>query len=223
MSSREERERGWRTNPEAATASGGQLTPDPLAAEAWPDPLAAPLPSELERLEREHRDRERARPEAERALGSVGAQARTEMFPPSEQALRNREAQRPAQAKKTVRRRVPVRRVKRTLRHVDPLTVLKLSAFYWAIFLVVWLGVVAVAYSIIDGLGYLDDIESFMRAVELKWPNITLGAVEKWAFLIGLTFALVTTLLNVFLAFLYNVAADLIGGLELTFVERDSS
>ncbi|MDQ3914516.1 MAG: DUF3566 domain-containing protein [Actinomycetota bacterium] len=221
MSSREERERGWRTNPEATTASGGHLTPDPVAADSWPDPLAAPLPSELERLERE--GRERPRPDVDRALGSVSAQARTEMFPPSEQTLRSRESDRQAPVKKTVRRRVPVRRVKRTLRHVDPLTVLKLSAFYWAIFLVVWLGIVAVLYSIVDGLGYLDDIDSFMTAVEVKWPEITLGVVEKWAFLVGLTFALVTSLLNVFLAFLYNVAADLIGGLELTFVERDSS
>ncbi|HEV2757245.1 MAG TPA: DUF3566 domain-containing protein [Actinomycetota bacterium] len=218
MSSREERERGWRTNPEAATASGGHLTPDPVAADAWPDALSAPLPSELEKLERD-----RARPELDRAMGSVSAQARTEMFPPSEQTLRTRESERPATVKKTVRRRVPVRRVKRTLRHVDPLTVLKLSAFYWAIFLVVWLGVVAVAYSVINGLGYIDDVDSFMRAVEVDWPDITLGVVERWAFLIGIVFALVTTLLNVFLAFLYNVAADLIGGLELTFVERDSS
>jgi hypothetical protein len=215
LSSREERERGWRTNPEAATASGGHLTPEPAAAD-WPESLTAPLPSELDRAERERAD-------LDRAIATVSAQARTEMFPPSEQTLRSRESQRPAPVKKTVRRRVPVRRVKRTLRHVDPLTVLKLSAFYWAIFLVVWLGVVAVVYSIVNGTGVLDDVESFMNAVELKWPDITLGVVEKWAFLIGLVFALVTTLLNVFLAFLYNVAADLIGGLELTFVERDSS
>lgn len=215
MSSREESERGWRTNPEAATASGGHLTPEPAAAD-WPESLTAPLPSEVDRAARDRAD-------LDRAMGSVSAQARTEMFPPSEQTLRSREAQRPAPVKKTVRRRVPIRRVKRTLRHIDPLTVLKLSAFYWAIFLLVWLGVVAVVYSIVNGMGVLDDVESFMNAVELEWPDITLGVVEKWAFLIGLVFALVTTLLNVFLAFLYNVAADLIGGLELTFVERDSS
>ncbi|MFN2586879.1 MAG: DUF3566 domain-containing protein [Actinomycetota bacterium] len=218
MSSSEERERGWRTDPETAAASGGHLTPDPVAADAWPDPLTAPLPSELDGAERE-----RARPERERAMGSVSSRARTEMFPPSEQTLRRRAADRQGPAKKTVRRRVPVRRVKRTLRHVDPLTVLKLSAFYWAIFLVVWLGLVAVLYSFVEGLGWFDTIEDFTSAIEVESPEITLGVVEKWAFLIGLTFALVTSLLNVFLAFLYNVAADLIGGLELTFVERDSS
>ena len=158
-------------------------------------------------------------------MGSVSAQSRTEMFPPSEQSLRQARAagERPP-VRKTVRRRVPVRRVKRTLRHIDPLTVLKLSAFYWAVFLVVWLVFVAVLYSVIDGMGAFDQLERLWRDFAIEGElNLTLGLFEKWAFLIGLSFALLTTLLNVFLAFLYNVAADLIGGLELTFVERDSS
>jgi hypothetical protein len=144
------------------------------------------------------------------------------MFPPSEQSLRgNREA---PPVKRTVRRRVPVRRVKRTLRHIDPLTVLKLSGFYWAVFLVVWLVIVAILYSIVESAGFFDVLEDVNDGFALGWGklDITLGLVEKWAFLIGITFAIITTLVNVFLAFLYNVAADLIGGLELTFVERDT-
>ena len=204
MSSREERERGWHANPEAATASGGHLTPETVPSDPWPDSLSAPLPSEVDRM------------------GSVASPERTEMFPPSEQTLRDERAQQPPPATRTRRRRVPVRRVKRQLKHIDPLTVLKLSGFYWAVFLVIWLGLVAVVYSMIDAAGVFDTFEDFWRKVELGRPNITLGLVEKWAFLIGITFALVTTLLNVFLAFLYNVAADLFGGLELTFVERDT-
>lgn len=204
MSSREERERGWHANPEAATASGGHLTPETAASDPWADPLSAPLPSELDRA------------------GSVSSSARTEMFPPSEQTRRQaRDAQPPP---RTRRRRVPVRRVKRTLKHVDPLTVLKLSAFYWAVFLILWLVIVAILYSIIEGAGFFDTLEDVNNGFALGWGklDITLGLVEKWAFLIGITFALITTLVNVFLAFLYNVAADLIGGLELTFVERDT-
>lgn len=203
MSSREERERGWHSNPEAATASGGHLTPETVPADPWPDTLAAPLPSELDRM------------------GSVSSRSRTEMFPPSEQTLRDERAQQPPPSR-TRRRRVPVRRVKRQLKHIDPLTVLKLSGFYWAVFLVIWLGLVAVLYSVVDSLGFFSSIENFSRKVELGRPNITLGLVEKWAFLVGIVVALVTTLVNVFLAFLYNVAADLFGGLELTFVERDT-
>jgi hypothetical protein len=153
-------------------------------------------------------------------MGSVASRARTEMFPQSE---RTRHEERDAQpAPRTRRRRVPVRRVKRQLKHIDPLTVLKLSGFYWAVFLVIWLGFVALVYSVLDGAGLFASIEKFTRAVELGKPDISLGLVEKWAFVIGIAFALFTTLVNVFLAFLYNVAADLIGGLELTFVERDS-
>ena len=204
MSSREERERGWHANPEAATASGGHLTPETVPSDPWADPLAAPLPSEIDRM------------------GAGPAGARTEMFPPSEQTRRDkRDAQPPP---RTRRRRVPVRRVKRTLKHIDPLTVLKLSGFYWAVFLVVWLIIVAILYSIIEAAGFFDTLEDVNNGFALGWGklDITLGLVEKWAFLIGITFALITTLVNVFLAFLYNVAADLIGGLELTFVERDT-
>ena len=223
MSSRDDRERSWRTNPEATTASGGHLTPDPAAGDPWADPLAAPLPSETaRRTETWERDRG-ARPEAERGLGSVSSSARTEMFPPSEETLK-REGEVQRTTTRTVRRRVPVRRVKRTLRHVDPLTVLKLSAFYWAVFLVVWLVIVAILYSIINGVGFFDRVEKISNGLALGWGkiDITLGLVERWAFLIGLTVAVIASLVNVFLAFLYNVAADLIGGLELTFVERDN-
>jgi hypothetical protein len=218
LASREERERGWHTNPEAATASGGHLMPEGIGIstpggaagppDPWANPLDAPLPSELERLERD------------RPAPAAPATERTTMFPPSEQTLRDRRGDTPAP--RTVRRRVPVRRVKRTLRHVDPLTVLKLSVFYWAIFLILWLVAVALLYSFVEGLGTFRAIEDFARAVELGEPKITLGLVEKWAFFVGAAFAVLTTLLNVFLAFLYNVAADLIGGLELTFVERDT-
>ncbi|HYP22263.1 MAG TPA: DUF3566 domain-containing protein [Actinomycetota bacterium] len=177
-----------------------------MPADPWTDPLTAPLPSELERL------------------GSVSSRARTDMFPPSEQTLREERTQQPPQVSKPRRRRVPVRRVKRQLKHVDPLTVLKLSGFYWAVFLVVWLVIVAILYSIIEAAGFFDSLEKLNNGFALGWGklDITLGLVEKWAFLVGITFALITTLVNVFLAFLYNVAADLIGGLELTFVERDT-
>jgi hypothetical protein len=45
--------------------------------------------------------------------------------------------------------------------------------------------------------------------------------MERWAFIMGLTLAVVGSLINALLAFLYNIGSDLVGGVEITFVERD--
>lgn len=122
----------------------------------------------------------------------------------------------------TPRPRSSLRRVKRTLKHVDPLSVLKLSLFYYAVFLIVGLVVVAVIYSLLSSMGAFDTIEEIGRVFTLwKKIDITLFMVERWAFLIGLTLVVLASLINLCLAFLYNLGADLVGGVEVTFVERD--
>ena len=106
---------------------------------------------------------------------------------------------------------------------MDPFSVLKLSGFFYAIFLIVWLLIVAAIYSLIDSMGLFDAAEDLGKGLVL-WEevNITLGLVEKWALLIGIVFGVIGTLVNTLLAVLYNVGSDLLGGLELTFVEKDS-
>jgi hypothetical protein len=114
--------------------------------------------------------------------------------------------------------------VRRTIKKVDPISVLKLSAFFYAILLVVWLIVVAILYRFIDGLGVFNVIQEIGDGLAVKeWKNleVTLGRVERWAFFIGLLTAAVASVVNMVLAMLYNIAADLFGGLELTFVERE--
>lgn len=115
--------------------------------------------------------------------------------------------------------------MKRTLRHVDPLSILKISMFFYACFLVVWLVFVALVYSVLDSMGLFQEIESILGpegfVASKSQVDITLFTIERWAFLLGLTFLVVGSLANVFIAFLYNVAADKVGGVEMTFVERD--
>ena len=132
-----------------------------------------------------------------------------------------REAQMRPSAQRS-RRVKPIRRVKRTLRHVDPMTALKVSLLFYACFLILWLVLVAILYGILKGAGLFSFIEDLRSAfvVEGEW-QITLWFVEKWAFLIGVTFAVLASLFNLFIAFLYNFTADVVGGIELTFVERD--
>lgn len=120
------------------------------------------------------------------------------------------------------RRRPGLRRVKRTLRHVDPMSVLKLSLFFYSFFLILWLGAVAVVYWVLDAREFWRAVSDFSTNLELGWDEITLFWVERWAFLLGLTVMVVASLFSTFLAFVYNMAADWLGGVEMTFVERDA-
>ena len=58
------------------------------------------------------------------------------------------------------------------------------AAFFYAIFIVVWLIFVAIIYSVIESMGVFDAAEDLGRALVLvEEVNITLGMVEKWALL----------------------------------------
>ena len=205
MSSSREDPGAWRENPEASSASGGHVTPGSSGGPLF-DPLTAPLPSERARREGTY-GAESQRTQRLR----TGADPTIPPQPPAERPLPRR-------------RRVASRRVRRTIKKVDPLSVLKLSAFFYAILLFVWLIVVAILYRFVDGLGVFDLVNDLGRGFAIRdWENmqITLGRVERWAFVFGLITAIIASFVNMVLAMLYNIAADLFGGLELTFVERE--
>ncbi len=211
MSSREERG-GRFQGPEVGSSSGGHLAPD-MAGPLF-DPLDDPLPSERERREA---DSSRARSATGDTTEALPRASRPESRTSQPSAPHDLPARR-----QQVRKR-GLRRVRRTVRRIDPFSVLKLSMFFYLIFLIVWLIFVAVIYSIVDSMGVFDAAEELGQALVLvEEVNITLAMVEKWALLIGIVFAVLGTLINTLLAILYNVGADLLGGLELTFVERDT-
>jgi hypothetical protein len=207
----------WRREPEASSASGGHL-PSDLGTGPLFDALDAPLPSELER----QKEREREHPRMSNPA-PVAPASRTEVIPERPDAPRS-----PVQRKntKTSRRksRPPTRRVKRTIKHVDPLGILKVSLIMYTIFLGLWLVFVAIVYSFLDSLGLFIAIEDFGRESTI-WTGavVSLEVVEKYAFILGLVVMIVALLANVFISFLYNIIADLVGGVEVTFVERDAS
>jgi hypothetical protein len=170
-----------------------------------------------------------ARPHGRSASGTtkqtLQAQAeRTDVIPRGLRAADPGRSQTPAADTVGVARRgrPGVRRVRRVLRHVDPFSVLKLSLFYYACFVVLWLVLVAVLYTVLSSTGLLDRVERLGRLFVL-WENIdiSLWFVERWALIIGLVCAVVASLVNVLLAVLYNLAADVVGGAELTFVDRE--
>lgn len=204
---------------EAASATGGHLPSEDDATGPLFDPLTSPLPDETatggdgwERVQPQRRPTE-ATPYA--------PAPETRPAVPSRRTAQTRTGSRAVRG----RGRAPLRRVKRTLRHVDPISVLKVSLIYYACLLVIWLIIVAIIFSFLKSLGLFDQIDKIAKGFVLGKGKfeITLGAVEKWAFLIGATLTVLGSLINVFLAFLYNAISDAVGGIEMTFVERDVS
>ena len=99
-----------------------------------------------------------------------------------------------------------------------------MSLFYYSIFFVVWLIGVAMLFSFIESTGLFDTIEEVgtgMALEDLANFKITLGGVLKWAAYIGVGLVLLGSVVNVILAFLYNLGSDIVGGIHVTFVERD--
>jgi len=213
LSPKEERPRTWRAEPEATSASGGHLSPGIDATGPLFDPLFDPLPPDTETPARGARatqfDSGAEAPTLRPGAADVGA---VPTIDPRERRRTRKRVARPA-----------VRRVKRTVKRIDPFSVLKLSLFYYTCFLIVWAGIVAVAYWIVQSMGLFDAIEDFSTGFALEWGeiDISLWLVERWALLIGGALVIVGALINAFLAVLYNLASDLVGGLEVTFVERD--
>ena len=93
---------------------------------------------------------------------------------------------------------------------------------YGGLFLLLWLFLVAVIYWVVQGAGVFEQINTLQESLGEEGNfELSLRVVEKWAFYIGIAMAILMTLFNTFLAIVYNIVADTIGGIDMTFVERD--
>jgi hypothetical protein len=104
---------------------------------------------------------------------------------------------------------------------------LKFSFVYSLAGLVVLLVAVIALYAIVDAMGVIDSIRTFLNDVEGAKSG---GSIASWlGFGRVMTVALVVGSVNVILftafatltAFVYNVCTDLVGGIEVTLADRN--
>ena len=125
------------------------------------------------------------------------------------------------------RRRVtsppPPRNVRRrvTVRRVDPWSVCKLSLiFYFCVLLIAMLGLV-VLWAVVIRMGLIEALQELLEKVGLELVQVNGANIARAVFLVGLVNVVVFSGINVFMAFLYNLIADLVGGLRVTLAEDD--
>jgi len=118
------------------------------------------------------------------------------------------------------------RRASLQLKRVDPWSVLKLAFVLSIALFFVWLVAVGVLYGVLDGMGVWDKINGTLSDLVQgsnsgSGPLISAGRVFGIAAILGAINIVLFTALATVGAFIYNVAADLAGGLEITLAERE--
>ncbi len=113
------------------------------------------------------------------------------------------------------------RQARVVLRKLGPWSVLKISFLFYLCVMVVIIGAMMILYAILGAIGSLDSLTRLIRDLFADQSfEIHGGWLFSRGLAIGLGLVVLWTLINVFVAFLYNLLSDVVGGIEVTLSER---
>ena len=113
------------------------------------------------------------------------------------------------------------RQARVVVRKVGPWSVLKLSVLFYLCVMTVIVGAFVILYGVLDAIGALDSVTRLIRDL---FADPTFEIHADWLLtrgvLIGFAMVVLWSLINLFVAFLYNLISDIVGGVEVTLSER---
>jgi len=123
------------------------------------------------------------------------------------------------------------RRARLRLKRIDPWSVMKFSFAVSIVLFIVMVVATTVLYIALDAMGVFDTVNDMLQmlmgtnaddaAAGTEAFRITAKGVIGAAALLGVVNMVLFTALATLGSFIYNVCADLVGGVELTLAERD--
>ncbi|MBV9486857.1 MAG: DUF3566 domain-containing protein [Frankiaceae bacterium] len=122
------------------------------------------------------------------------------------------------------------RRARLTVKRIDPWTTLKFSFVYGLAGMVVLLVSVIVLYGVVDAMGVISSVRSFLSDVGDSSSSGGGGGIGAWlgfsrvmlvTLVLGLVNVVLFTAFATLTAFIYNVCTDIVGGVEVTLAERN--
>lgn len=117
------------------------------------------------------------------------------------------------------------RKARLQLRHIDTWSALKISLVLSIVMFFVWMVAVGILYGVLSGLNVFDEINKLWgqlgSADGSSSDLVTPGLVFGGAALIGAINIVLFTALATISTYIYNLSADLVGGLEVTLTERE--
>lgn len=151
----------------------------------------------------------------------------TTTTPPPSNAYRTRTVA-PAGGEAVLGARRGPRRARLAVRRVDPWSVLKFSFVFSIALLIVWVVAVSVLYGVLNSMGVFDSLQKTLGTFTGSGTGhgslanlFDFRRILGWTALIGAVNVLLFTALSTLAAFLYNLCAEVAGGIEVTLTERD--
>ena len=126
------------------------------------------------------------------------------------------------------------RRTRVVIRKVGPWTVLRWSLVFYFSIMLIFLLALFIIYMVLDAGGVLDSAGKFVGEIfQVGCPpgvnvesevncvmKFDAGFIFTRLFLFGCAMTLLWSFINLLVALLYNLVSDIIGGIEMTLVER---
>jgi hypothetical protein len=118
---------------------------------------------------------------------------------------------------------VQVRRLRKgklAIRKFDPWAIAKFSVVFYFCMLLIGLFGLGIIFAALKAFGVIGSLEKLLRNLQFD-VSISAWTIFRWAFLIGIAFTVIATAITTFMAFLYNLIADVVGGIEMLVTERE--
>jgi hypothetical protein len=196
--------------PQASSSTSVFDAPPPAPTRTAPPPVTTPAPASLPSVP---------------ALGAPRDEP-TRAWRASELAEPTLRAE-PAADLDVERERRPVAEVRRlrrgrlAIRKIDPVSVFRFSIVFQFCTMLIGLLAVGLIYAALRAVGALGEFEKFIGESLDSDFAIHGGRMLFLGFIIGCVWTIASTVVMTFGAFLYNLIADVVGGIELIVVERD--
>lgn len=114
-----------------------------------------------------------------------------------------------------------VRKVSRVIRAIDTWSVFKVSLIFYVAMYVICLVAGVLLWNVAHSTGTIDNVSSFFESFGWKSFEFKGGEIYHNAWILGLLVVVGLTGMNVVLATLYNLIADLVGGARVTVLEEE--
>ena len=114
-----------------------------------------------------------------------------------------------------------VRRVNRVVRDIDPWSVFKVTlVFHLALYVMVLISSILI-WNVANATGTVDNVERFMESFGWDTFRFDGGQIFHNLWILGLFFVFLLTGLAVVMAAVFNLIADLVGGVRVSVLEEE--